>query len=255
MFFGPTLTSLLMKNSDDRESVILYSLCLSTGNSEGLGHVRRNELSASLDVLGIPPSKAQVIDHPHLQDNITQLWDIDLISNVVNDFINQHDINIIITFDDKGISGHPNHIALPGGVLRLLNKNKNNHPPYRSLRLFTLITTPLLPKYTGALAHLSSKMQYFLLKFLPSSAAGSVSSNLFSLSLPVSNNEKTETQDPNSIIFVSGLSSYAMAFRAMLQHRSQLVWFRWLYVLFSRYMWVNALVEVPTAARAPIGPT
>jgi N-acetylglucosaminylphosphatidylinositol deacetylase len=30
----------------------------------------------------------------------------------------------------------------------------------------------------------------------------------------------------------------------MRRHWSQLVWFRWLYVLFSRYMWVNDLVEV-----------
>jgi len=37
---------------------------------------------------------------------------------------------------------------------------------------------------------------------------------------------------------------YLTALRAMRQHWSQLVWFRWLYVLFSKYMWVNEWVEV-----------
>ena len=43
---------------------------------------------------------------------------------------------------------------------------------------------------------------------------------------------------------VSGAEGYARAHRAMRQHWSQLVWFRWLYVAFSRYMWVNEWVEV-----------
>ena len=45
-------------------------------------------------------------------------------------------------------------------------------------------------------------------------------------------------------VFVSGVPQYTLALRAMLQHRTQLVWFRWLYVAFSRYMWVNEWIEV-----------
>lgn len=42
----------------------------------------------------------------------------------------------------------------------------------------------------------------------------------------------------------SPIEGYWQALRAMRQHRSQLVWFRWLYVAFSKYMWSNRLVEV-----------
>ncbi|KAF9511091.1 hypothetical protein BS47DRAFT_1347109 [Hydnum rufescens UP504] len=43
----------------------------------------------------------------------------------------------------------------------------------------------------------------------------------------------------NDTIYVSGPHGYLTALKAMQQHSSQLVWFRWLYVLFSCYMWVN----------------
>lgn len=43
--------------------------------------------------------------------------------------------------------------------------------------------------------------------------------------------------------FVSTPAQYATALNAMTAHKSQLVWFRWLYVAFSRLMWVNQLME------------
>jgi len=48
----------------------------------------------------------------------------------------------------------------------------------------------------------------------------------------------------NTPVFVSGLWEYWTALQAMRAHGSQLEWFRWLYVVFSRYMWVNEWVEV-----------
>ena len=53
-------------------------------------------------------------------------------------------------------------------------------------------------------------------------------------------------------VFVSGVDGYKTALRAMKEHKSQLVWFRWLYVSFSRYMWVNEWVELvpPTVAQS-----
>jgi len=46
------------------------------------------------------------------------------------------------------------------------------------------------------------------------------------------------------VTFISTPIQYVTALRAMRKHASQLVWYRWLYVSFSRYMWVNDLVEV-----------
>jgi N-acetylglucosaminylphosphatidylinositol deacetylase len=75
-FFGPTLTSLIPSSessvstnpeSNAPDSVALpfphvYSLCLSVGNADGLGHVRRHELEDSLDVIGVAKDKRWVLD-------------------------------------------------------------------------------------------------------------------------------------------------------------------------------------------------
>jgi N-acetylglucosaminylphosphatidylinositol deacetylase len=45
-------------------------------------------------------------------------------------------------------------------------------------------------------------------------------------------------------MFISGTSDYLQAVTAMRAHQSQLVWFRWMYIMFSRYMWVNEWTEV-----------
>jgi N-acetylglucosaminylphosphatidylinositol deacetylase len=59
MFFAPTILSLSTKHS-----LGMFHLCLSTGNADGLGALRKAELSNSLDVLGIHPDKRQIFDHP-----------------------------------------------------------------------------------------------------------------------------------------------------------------------------------------------
>jgi N-acetylglucosaminylphosphatidylinositol deacetylase len=45
-------------------------------------------------------------------------------------------------------------------------------------------------------------------------------------------------------VFVSGIKEYSTGVKAMMHHRSQMVWFRWLNVAFSRYMWVNEWAEI-----------
>lgn len=50
-------------------------------------------------------------------------------------------------------------------------------------------------------------------------------------------------------VFVAGGSDYARTAKAIMQHESQLVWFRWLYMAFSRYMWVNEWVEIPAGIK------
>ena len=59
LFFAPTLLSLLEQPAPE-----VFSLCLSTGNADGLGNIRKDELERSLDVLGIQKVKRWVVDHP-----------------------------------------------------------------------------------------------------------------------------------------------------------------------------------------------
>jgi N-acetylglucosaminylphosphatidylinositol deacetylase len=59
MFFAPTLLALGPVAAE------VHNLCLSVGNQDGLGSVRKEELARSLDVLGIPPARRKVLDHPY----------------------------------------------------------------------------------------------------------------------------------------------------------------------------------------------
>ncbi|KAF8589120.1 LmbE-like protein [Ramaria rubella] len=203
MFFAPTILFL------SQTSTPIYSLCLSVGNAEGLGKTREQELRKSLQVLGIRRERSQLLDHPLLQDNFTREWSSEIIAEVVKSYVVTHNITVILTFDELGISQHPNHISLPVGVSHLLSS-----PSVPQLQLFTLKTVPLLQKYTGPVSHTLAKLWLWL----PWASSGQT--------------------------YISGIGGYRIALLAMYQHQSQLVWFRWLYVLFSRYMWVNDWVEV-----------
>ncbi|KAG0697599.1 putative deacetylase LmbE-like domain-containing protein [Suillus ampliporus] len=214
-FFAPTILALRRSNLSPE----IFSLCLSSGNADGIGERRKGELGRSLDILGIEEDKRWIVEHPELQDNITQQWDAEVIAEVLQPFVIEHHITSVLTFDIKGISLHPNHFSLPLGasyLIKSLSSSSHTTVP----RLFSLVTVPILPKYTGLssalLARLGVVSQAFL-AFQPTVD-----------SLPV---------------FISGIPDYLTTARAILAHDSQMVWFRYLYMAFSRYMWVNEWVE------------
>ncbi|RDX47211.1 LmbE-like protein [Lentinus brumalis] len=217
MFFAPTVLAL---SEALHPPSTVYSLCLSVGNADGLGDVRRRELEGSLDVLGIGEGRRWVVDKPELQDNFTAEWDPHVVSDVLRSYVLEHHITTILTFDHHGISSHPNHISLPKGASHLINSLRSA-PGKPQPRLFTLVTVPLRAKYVGLLSPLLSKASIFL-----------------SQVLHVADVPRSEA------VVVSDWKGYVRAHRAMRQHSSQLVWFRWLYVLWSRYMWVNEWVEL-----------
>lgn len=67
MFFSPSLTGL--NNYELAGTGLipeLFSLCLSIGDADGLGDVRRNELKKSLDVLGIHAGRRWIEDRPYV---------------------------------------------------------------------------------------------------------------------------------------------------------------------------------------------
>lgn len=180
-----------------------------------------------------------------LQDNITLQWDASVIAVVIAPYVVNNDITTvcfsldspgrpngilqILTFDTQGISSHPNHYSLPFGAWNLVNTLRSKAPETTSAsvpRIFGLVTVPILPKYAGALAPLSSRLSAVLERVL----------NYFA---PNNRNRRA--------VFTSGFKEYMTTVRAMRKHASQLVWFRYLYVTFSRYMWVNEWVEVKPA--------
>ncbi|KAH8828638.1 putative deacetylase LmbE-like domain-containing protein [Flagelloscypha sp. PMI_526] len=215
LFFSPTLLGL---QKQKKPSIQLFSACLSTGNADGLGEVRRREFGDALDVLGIEPGRRMLVDHPELQDNITQHWNSQIIANELRDFVVEHGITLIMAFDEEGISSHPNHISTFEGVKYLVfdawPSNSMASPP----KIFKLVSHPLSTKYIGIVAPFLSRSPRLA--------------------------HKLNLQHTEGPVFLSGIGDYITAITAMRRHASQLVWFRYLNVMFSRYMWVNEWVEV-----------
>lgn len=182
-----------------------------------------------------------------LRDNITVLWKDEVIDGVVSSFVEKNISMVrghvsaqlrvadglfgkILTFDDHGVSGHPNHKALPAAMRYLAAA----YPSGREIpRIFVLNTTLLGFKYTGPIAPLAAKLVVQISRTLPS--------ELFS--------------SARRTVFVAGIREYLTSLRAMRQHRIQLVWFRWLYVVSSRYMWANGWEEMSAEVKSSLGPT
>jgi N-acetylglucosaminylphosphatidylinositol deacetylase len=79
MFFAPTILALAalqqpsFSSRNPTSSPSLYSLCMSVGNADGLGAVRKYELESSLDLLGIDTDKRLVVDHPYVLNTLISL--------------------------------------------------------------------------------------------------------------------------------------------------------------------------------------
>jgi N-acetylglucosaminylphosphatidylinositol deacetylase len=140
----------------------------------------------------------------------------------------------ILTFDDYGVSSHPNHISIIRGIRHMLETNSFAKPP----KVYSLITASLPTKYTGVFGGVFARFALWL-KILIKGLPGI---NLFTSGWGT------------APIFISGAEQYIRGLSAMKHHWSQMVWFRWLNVFFSRYMWVNEWEEVGIvqAARARI---
>ncbi|KAM6372802.1 N-acetylglucosaminyl-phosphatidylinositol de-N-acetylase isoform 5-T8 [Pluvialis apricaria] len=106
MFFAPTVLGL--GRAGARPAV----LCCSAGNYYNQGEIRKKELEQSCFLLGVPASNVTVIDHRDLPDNPAVEWDTRLLAAFVLKHIEANNINLVVTFDAGGVSGHANHISL-----------------------------------------------------------------------------------------------------------------------------------------------
>jgi hypothetical protein len=127
----------------------------------------------------------------------------------------------IVTFDAGGVSGHPNHGALAQAIAHIPSPKGGRNP--KAVKVWCLETTSFVRKYLGVLdAPLS-----FLLARRQSLSPG----------------DETET-------WVALNLRPWVAYSAMLAHASQFVWYRRLFILFSRYTYVNTLVAEPVGPAA-----
>lgn len=230
MFFAPVLQWLAKPELQNQVLI----LCLSSGDADGLGHIRKDELKKSALQLGVTSAEhVVVIEDEKFPDSMTATWDARLIGNILTRYFAPNSsktstssapaalIDAIITFDSGGVSGHPNHISLLHGATAFLKSLMQRHTGWECpVKLYTLTTTNMARKYC------------------------SIVDSLFTI-LACIWRTKEKGHFPTPLVVVSGPLSLTKAQKAMTTaHKSQMRWFRWGWIGVSRYMVVNDLNKV-----------
>ncbi|KAL9125027.1 MAG: hypothetical protein Q9217_005708 [Psora testacea] len=238
MFFSPTLSALTNPALGNHVKI----LCLSSGDADGLGEVRKKELGASAKMLGFrTASDVLVLEHAAFPDNMTVMWPKEKVVQVLSSAFSPPSakgeeklkgarfeapnttIDVLITFDKYGVSLHPNHISLFYGAKAWLADLMAGKSGWRCpVELYTLTTTNILRKY---------------LSFLD----GPTTLLIGALRGASLTKKKARDETP-SLVFISSFGEYRKGRNAMTQgHKSQMRWFRWGWIGVGRYMVVNDL--------------
>lgn len=227
MFFAPTVRHLTKAELGNQ----MVMICFSSGDADGLGHIRKKELVASALLLGFrKPEHVVVIEDKNFQDSMTATWDAKLISQTLMKYFApdvsstpttkspEANIDVLITFDEGGISGHPNHISLLHGCTVFMKNLMARHTGWDSpVKLYTLTTTNMIRKYSSVLDSLVSVLAIVMGK-------------------------KDRGAFPSPLLMVSSPGDVRTAQKAMTTaHVSQMRWFRWGWIGISRYMVINDL--------------
>ncbi|XP_015907264.2 N-acetylglucosaminyl-phosphatidylinositol de-N-acetylase isoform X1 [Parasteatoda tepidariorum] len=197
MFFAPTILSILRRNFE------VYVLCLSSGGYQFESNVRKQELRKSCQTLGIPGGNLTIIEHSQLPDNPKRKWNQIKVGKIILKYSFKLSANVIISFDEGGVSGHSNHIAICEGLKYL---NAESLIPI-DCDVYLLKSVSILQKYFAFL--------FALLNYL---------------------------QDEFCVI--SSYQDVKITWKCMKIHCSQYVWFRRLYITFSRYVYINTFKKL-----------
>ena len=182
----------------------LFLLCLSIGNFYGDGRLREKELDEACRELDV--IRIELNNEDLFQDTPEEWWDEQRIAEIVVKSIEKHDIDCVITFDDYGISGHINHRS----IYRALPLVKQKLP---TLKILCLESISIFRKYLSILE-------------LP-------------ITILLCSGIKVGFQ-----LHAISVSHYLKLLKALHKHKSQMLWFRHLYCIASRYMFVNLLVPL-----------
>ncbi|XP_062227121.1 probable N-acetylglucosaminyl-phosphatidylinositol de-N-acetylase [Phragmites australis] len=185
----------------------IHILCISQGNADGLGNTRKEELYHACDTLKIPREQVIVLDHSKLQDGFLEKWDHGLLAEHTLEQVQLWDIDTIVTFDSYGVSGHPNHQDVHHGICKFLHENGQGN-----IEAWELASLNILRKYSGPV-------------------------DIWLSSLISSSSSKRP-------IYTLVNSSPSRSYQSMAAHKSQWVWYRRLFVMFSSYTYINMLQKV-----------
>lgn len=147
MFFGPTIVNLRARD------IPVHLLCLSPGDSvPNSRQVRKSELRQSCVALGLDESLVELKKHSLLMDGHQNEWSHKLIAKMIMNNIEMLNIDTVITFDEMGVSEHPNHIAIFDAMAYLTL----NHVLPSNVGFYSLDSVNRLRKYSFMLDFLTS---------------------------------------------------------------------------------------------------
>ncbi|KAG7884516.1 hypothetical protein KL938_001643 [Ogataea parapolymorpha] len=216
MFFSPVIVEL----SKAKYNNALHLICFSDGNFDGLGETRQQELIRAASILGFQTHKT--LDYV---DNIHEEWDTSAIAATLAKELKELPLHkskqILVSFDEEGVSGHPNHKSLYYGVQNYSKKHK--------LRFFKLKSWPVAAKYS---AFVITNVELIARLFKNCSAIHKYLPSLVNY-IPDQGQAIKIYANFNSWFLNLATMTYA--------HYSQIVWYRWLWIFLSRYMNCNEL--------------
>ncbi len=79
---------------------------MSNGNFEGIGQIREKEMVNASKFL-----KVKNLEFGNFEDGMNNLWDVDDVAHIIKKYQQLWQIEVIVTFDSHGVSGHNNHIS------------------------------------------------------------------------------------------------------------------------------------------------
>ena len=254
MFFGPSIRSLAKQiSSSSSSSSALHLLCLTDGSyPPSDGATRCSELLRAAEILNVDPANVRVADlkRSKILDSPDRSlsWDPTVIARYLSSYITSHCDDsgpsssiTIVTFDERGVSSHPNHIDTYLAVRSYLETS----PHAQSTTAYKLSSVSSLEKYCLPLHMLILFGSFVLCR------DSVVCFGRFTSSPPPSSHSLSATIHStvvNTVILLFSplffLPSLVSAWRSMAAHESQWVWYRKLFVMFSVYSYINVLDRI-----------
>jgi N-acetylglucosaminylphosphatidylinositol deacetylase len=263
LFFMPWIMSTMQQTiATSCKVAVVWLLCLTTGNYDGLGTIRTRELNAvATTLLGL--NKVIILDEPNIvPDHPKTRWDIPVVADRIHmalaaalrdeygyeDTSSSSQLDLLpellnlVTFDEVGVSGHVNHRDTFLAVQRVhqfqhhqqSSRSAESQQLYNHHRLASSVTAWSLETINNPITKYVPIREWIQLimhwcGWLPSSLHDSE---------PLVN----RSDDANK----SSRKSYrllqpSLNWKAMSMHQSQFVWYRRLFVVFSQYTYLNQL--------------
>lgn len=251
MFFSPSIIEL----NKPVYSNNIHFICFSNGNADGLGHIRSKELINSARIFGIPEENVhQIEDEINFRDAMNITWDNTKISATINKIITSNNkvasgqVVNLITFDELGVSDHPNHKSLLSGAKVYLEQHAANKNDQHLVQVFKLNSLSFFEKYSFTIITNVRLIEKYLRQLQTSceyikGTALDVPSVHWFADMLMSKFNKPE--DESVIQIFSNLPSVILSLAAMsFAHDSQMVWFRWGWLLVSKFVNFNELHRV-----------